>query len=432
MRLSLAAITTLLFQTASASIAAAQPNVLLIIADDMGLDASRCYEVGDQQAPMPTLESLCARGMVFDNAYAAPVCSPTRATIMTGQYGFRTGVGSTVSSNGTNGLDEDVTSLFDLMNAADYASALIGKWHLADSGDDLNHPADFGVPYYFGLFSGALQDYENWTAVENGREVQVNRYATTEMTDRAIDWIAGQDDPWFLWLAYNAPHDPFHLPPLNLHDFDDLRDDADAIAADPLPYYNATLQALDTEIGRLLASLPAEERAETVILFVGDNGSPNEVVGDIYGDKGAKQTIYEGGTNVPLIVAGPDVAAGQTNALVNTTDLFATVAGYAGIGTDTPDAFDIRPVLGGGRNARDFAYVEYFSDQSRGGRNAVFGWALRDGPFKLVVPDGGTQELYDLSNDPQEQRDLLSDGVTMAERWRVMQMSARRDALVGD
>ncbi|MEF3047830.1 sulfatase-like hydrolase/transferase [Pseudotabrizicola sp. L79] len=215
--------------------ALAQPNILLIIADDMGLDASRCYALGDQQAPMPNVEALCASGMVFDNAYSAPVCSPTRATIMTGQYGFRTGVGAAIPPDGTNGLSADVTSLFDVLATTNYSANLIGKWHLAGADADLNHPAELGVPDYFGLFMGAVRDYSKWTAVTGGQEVQVDGYATTVLTDRAIDWIGAQDDPWFLWLAYNAPHAPFHLPPADLHGFDDLANDADAIAETPCP-----------------------------------------------------------------------------------------------------------------------------------------------------------------------------------------------------
>ena len=192
----------------------ANPNILLIIADDMGIDASRCYSLGDQQAPMPNVEAMCASGMVFDNAYAAPLCSPTRATILTGQYGFRTGVGTAIRRRGrARGLSADVTSLFDVLATTEYKANLIGKWHLAGAGTTLDHPAELGVPNYFGLIRGGTRDYWNWPAVENGENVRMNEYATTVFTDRAIDWIRAQDGPWFLWLAYNAPHAPFHLPP---------------------------------------------------------------------------------------------------------------------------------------------------------------------------------------------------------------------------
>lgn len=160
------------------------PNILLIIADDMGLDASRCYSVGSNHAHMPTVERLYSEGLVFENAYSAPVCSPTRSTIMTGKYGFRTGVGAAIAMKGGGaGLAPDETSLFNVLSETPYRSAVIGKWHLASSPDDLDHPARLGVSEYFGLFSGGVRDYFKWNAVEDGKRVQVTNYATTRLRE---------------------------------------------------------------------------------------------------------------------------------------------------------------------------------------------------------------------------------------------------------
>ncbi|MCB1406867.1 MAG: sulfatase-like hydrolase/transferase [Rhodobacteraceae bacterium] len=390
------------------------PNVLLIVADDMGIDASRCYALGEQQAPMPNLEALCASGMVFENAYSAPVCSPTRATIMTGQYGFRTGVGAAIPPDGTSGLSADLTSLFDVLAATDYSANLIGKWHLAGSDAAHTHPAELGVPDYFGPFMGGVRDYWHWTAVSNGEDVPVDGYATTVLTDRAIDWIGGQTDPWFLWLAYNAPHTPFHLPPGDLHGFDDLSDDADAIAQAPLGYYNAMLEALDTEIGRLLASLSPEDRDNTLIIFIGDNGTPSQVVRSLYGPRGAKGTIYDAGTHVPWVVAGPGVVSGRAADFVMTSDLFATIAGVAGVTVQMPDSFDFGPMLAGEPGARTYVYVEHFSDEAPRGPD-IYGWAVREGDYKLVQRAGEDAELYHLGRDPFERTDLLADGTSEEE-----------------
>lgn len=406
----------------------ASPNILLIIADDMGIDASRCYSLGNQQAPMPNIEAMCARGMVFENAYAAPLCSPTRATIMTGQYGFRTGVGTAIRRRGrSKGLSADVTSLFDVLATTGYKANLIGKWHLAGAEAPLDHPAELGVPDYFGLFRGGTRDYWRWRAVENGEEVMMNEYATTVFTDRAIDWIRAQQSPWFLWLAYNAPHTPFHVPPAHLHGFDELSDDPDAIRENPLPYYQAALQALDTEIGRLTAAMPRDVRDNTVVMFIGDNGSPNRVARGLYGEHGAKGSIFEGGTHVPFVVSGPGVVRGRTGSFVNTTDLFATIAGYAGIQAQTPDSHDIRPILSGGDGSREYVYIEHFSDRPgrRRRRRNAFGWALREGPFKLVQVEGSEPRLYDLSNDPIEAVDLLADGTSSDEAAVVARLEAR-------
>jgi len=195
------------------------------------------------------LSELCANGAVFENAYSAPTCSPTRATIMTGRYGSRTGVGAVLSRENDASLSPDEVTLFDRLNEANYAAAVFGKWHLTSDANNLDHPKQLGVETFFGLFSGGLKSYDDWRAVENGRRVRVDGYSTSAIADRAIDWIAAQDDPWFAWLAFNAPHTPFHLPPAELHSFDTLSGSESDIENNPKPYYFAALEALDTELG---------------------------------------------------------------------------------------------------------------------------------------------------------------------------------------
>jgi arylsulfatase A-like enzyme len=413
-----------LFLALSAFAAQAKPNILLVIADDMGKDASLCYNLGSQQAPMPNLEAMCARGMVFENAYATPMCSSTRATILTGQYGFRTGVGTAVSPRQQNGLSSNITSLFDVLATTDYSTNLIGKWHLSDDTQNFEHPAQFGVSDYFGLFTGGLKDYSDWTAISNGKQVNITNYATTEFTDRAIDWISNQANPWFLWLAYTAPHSPFHIPPSDLHDFDHLPNNATAIRENPLPYYNAMLQALDTEIGRLMMSMTPEVRNNTIVVFIGDNGSPNQVTRGFFGDHGAKGTIYDSGTNVPMVVSGAGVKAGRSDSFVTTTDMFKTIATLAGATADSPDSYDFSPMLTGGDGDRDYIYTEHFSGQQPRGR-AVLGWALRQDDYKLIVEDGKDPALYDLASDPKEANDLLADGTSSKEQKIVTSLQDR-------
>ena len=391
----------------------AKPNILLVIADDMGLDASNCYEIGSQQANMPILEAMCAKGKVFNNAYAAPTCSPTRASIMTGRHGFRTGIGGVIPKRGNSaGLSSDENSLFDALAISEYQTAVIGKWHLAGSNDGLNHPSTLGVKEYFGLYSGGVDDYFSWDAIHNGKEVKVDTYATTALTDHAINWIDEQSSPWFLWLAYNAPHTPFHLPPQELHSAGELPDDENSIKRNPLPYYNAMLEALDTEFGRLLGTLSDEVRENTVIIFIGDNGTPTPISKSIYGNRRNKGSIFQGGTSVPFVVTGPGITAGKTDALVNTTDLFATITSLAGVPTSATDAYDFSPVLAGkaASSKRTFAYAEHFGKIQR--KPDVFGWAIRDARYKLVAEDGAEQQLYDMVNDPLEKTNLLTADMT--------------------
>lgn len=394
------------------SVESAKPNILLIIADDMGVEASNCYSLGQTQAKMPNMEALCASGLVFEKAYSAPVCSPTRATIMTGKYGFSTGVGAAIPARGAdNGLSDGETSLFDVLATTPYATNLIGKWHLANASDDLTHPSRLGVSDYFGLISGGIPDYFNWQAVEHGQRVQITRYSTTELTDRSINWIAQQKSPWFLWLAYNAPHTPFHVPPSHLHSAKGLNPDKAAIEANPLPYYNAMLEALDTEMGRLLGTLSEKVRKNTVVIFIGDNGSPGQITRGLYGPKRSKGTIYEGGTHIPWVVQGPGFEKGRHPALVNTTDLFATIAELAGAKSPATDSVSLLPIVQGKRLGRSTAYVEHFSNQP-GMPPDVFGWAVRDQRYKLVAAKGEAEQLFDLDNDPLEKTDLLGWGAS--------------------
>lgn len=406
--------------------ALAQPNVLLIIADDMGLDASACYQVGQQQAPMPNIEALCEAGIVFENAHSAPTCSPTRATMMSGQYGFRTGVGAPVAADGSDELSTDTFTLFDALAPTGYASNALGKWHLTGRDSSLDAPAQMGISDYFGPMAGGVQDFYSWTAVNAaGESVDVEGYATTVMTDRAIDWIDGQEQPWFLWLAYNAPHSPFHLPPSDLHSFDDLVDDEDTISENPLPYYQAMLQALDTEIGRLLSEVPED----TVVMFIGDNGTPNQVSRGLYGDHQAKATLYNSGSNVPFIVTGPGIEPRRVDDFVNTTDLAATIVGLAEGEFNSPDSIDFGPVLEGGEGSRDFLYVEHFTNrETKGG--GMYGWAYREGDFKVVVAEGIDTELYNVVEDPTEQNNLLADGISDEEMALVEALTAKRTALL--
>ena len=187
------------------------PNILLIIADDFGKDATPNYTEGSIKPTMPNLESLISSGITFDNLWSYPVCTPTRASILTGKYGLRTEVlqvGDQISTSETS-----IQEYLDINTQNEYATALIGKWHLSNNAQD---PSSMGIDYFAGLLQGGVQSYTNWNLVENGQSTTSSEYTTTKFTDLAINWVEDQTKPWFLWLAYNAPHTPFHLAPSNL------------------------------------------------------------------------------------------------------------------------------------------------------------------------------------------------------------------------
>ncbi len=396
------------------------PNILLVIADDMGVDASPCYPVGDQKPHMPVLEDLCRSGVVFENVWSNPQCSPTRATILTGRYGFRTGVRAAMLRKGNPGirLDElSIQRLLDQRLSSRYAHAVIGKWHLSDNDNGgPNNPVLMGVGHYSGLIKNGHDDYWKWHRTEDGETRLVEGYSTTVFTNEAIEWIAKQDEPWFLWLAYTAPHPPFHLPPAALHTRHDLAATKADIRTDPLPYYLAMLEALDSELGRLLSSLPHDQRENTIVIFVGDNGTPAEVVQPPYNRYQAKSTIFEGGIHVPLIVAGAGVTSrGQREtAMINTTDLFATIADLAGTGvTRSGDSISFKHLLVDESGPqRSFLYAEFYDPR----RKWSGVWAIRDSRYKLIQFEDIRPKLYDLIEDPFEKQNLLEPDPTADDR----------------
>ncbi|GAL21846.1 sulfatase [Vibrio maritimus] len=186
------------------------------------------------------------------------------------------------------------------------------------------------------------------------------------------------------------------------------------------------LEALDTEIGRLLGSMDESTRENTIVIFIGDNGSPNQVTKTLYGDHSAKGTIYDSGTHVPLIVTGPDIKPGRSDAFVMTVDLFTTITNIAGVTADSTDSFGFAPVLYGGETERDYIYVEHFQeDKSDSKPSDVFGWAVREENYKLVQIDDEDAMLFDLAVDPLESNNLLADGVSEIESQILSKLNQR-------
>lgn len=406
----------------------APPNILLVIADDFGVDTSPCYPTDTDKPSMPTLARLCQAGLVFDQYWTPPECSPTRATILTGRYGVRTGIGSAVSRAST-GLSTTELGLqkYLTQSGTGVASAVIGKWHLAsDANGWLDHPARMGVTHYDGLLTGAADSYSRWSRTVNGQASVSTTYITSQLTDLAASWIASQSTPWFLWLAYTAPHEPLHVPPASLHSRGDLPGTAADIRARPLLYHFAMAEAMDHELGRLLDGLDSATRARTVVIFVGDNGTAPGVMQPATERSRAKSTLYQGGIHTPLIVAGAGVARiGQReSALVSSVDLFATIAQLAGSSVEVwRDSQSFAGLLVDSSNRRrSEAYTEYFGTD----RPASHGWAIRDERHKLIMFETGARRFYDLIADPGEHADLA--GSTDPVVTKALTRLARRGA----
>ena len=385
-----------------------KPNILLIIGDDMGVDATPGYNVGTEKPNMPNLQTLMDDGLTFDNTWTNPICAPTRSAILTGRYGYRTGV---LNAKGLSTIPTSEKTLQAYLddNNLGYNHSLIGKWHLSNDG---NTPNQMGIDYYAGLISGGLQDYFQWDLFQDGSSSQTTEYATTKLTDLAIDWVAQQDEPWFCWLAYNTPHTPFHVPPSGTHSQGSLPTDQASIDADPMPYFLAMMENMDYEIGRLFDSMTEAEKDNTIIIFIGDNGTTRNVRQLPYRPKSSKGSLYQGGVHVPMIVSGKGVSrAGEREAaLVNSTDLFATIANLAGANVETyQDSYSFADLLTtAGSGSRNYNYTDI--------TNTVSGYTIRNQQYKLIVNDDGTEEFFDLSIDPYELNDLLQNTLTTAEQ----------------
>ena len=404
-------------------------NVLLLIADDYGVDNASLYNLINDTPPTPVINSLRDDGVQFMNAWSYPICSPTRATMLTGRYGFRTGVGTVVMGSHP-GIDLNEFTLPKALDAASgstIAHANIGKWHLSSSQNGRrDNPNLMGYDHYAGILQGGVSSYFDWDKVVNGSAITSTTYTTTDLVDDAITWLDIQnadDKQWFMWLAFNAPHTPFHLPPLDLHSYDSLPGDATHINDNPQDYYFAMVEALDTEIGRLLDALPADVRSNTTVIFIGDNGSPARVANGSLPRTHAKGSLYNGGTHVPMLISSPIVSnpARNFDGLVNSVDLFPTILELMGVDLNsvlpedvTIDGQSLVPALSEMRQvtARTSIFTEVFEHTNPGGA----GHSIRNESYHLMrAQDTGDEEFYHLTSDPFEATNLLVDGLSEVE-----------------
>jgi len=384
------------------SIVNASPNILLIIADDLGRDAIKGYTEGSIKPNTPYIDAIRSKGLTFNNFWSNPVCSPTRSAILTGKYGYRTNVRGV-----SDILSQSETSLQKYINdnsGIKYVTAIVGKWHLAGTNSTFN-PESMGIDYYSGIIRGAVTDYYNWTLTEDGSAKTQISYVTEALTTTSINWINQQTQPWFMWLAYNAPHTPFHVPPSNMHSQGALPTYTTGMNA--TPYYMAAIEAMDFQIGRLLSSIPADERDNTIIIFIGDNGTVNQVAQSPYLSNKVKSTLYQGGINVPLFISGKGVEkTGVETNLIDATDLFSTIAEVAGVkSTEIHDSKSFRSLFASNNTIRNYQYSEIKDDV-----NDM--WAISNGKYKLIVNASGAKQLYHLTNDPYESVNLLSGNLT--------------------
>ena len=404
-------------------LAAQTPNTLLVVADDLGVDSIGCYGLGTNPPPTPTIDGLAAAGIRFTASQANPLCSPTRAALYTGRHAFRTGVGTALPMS-AGGLAASEVLLPEILAPAGIRTGLFGKWHLGNDLGPLTPTAE-GFGTFTGALGGALQNYFQWQKVENGTASQSTTYATTDVVDEALSFVGASTQPWFVVLSFHAGHSPYHAPPAALHTQNLAGLDP---ATNPVPFHRAMVEAMDRELGRFLASLPAATRANTNVVFVGDNGTASEVVSAPFDPARSKGTVYQGGVRVPLIVSGPAVGGAPRvePALVHVVDLFATLAALQGVNarsavpaTVALDALDLTPLLAaaGQPSPRAHAYSVEFTGtvpMAAAGDSEVIRNA-RYALLRFVRPNLSVrEELHDLATDPFQTNNLLLQPLSAA------------------
>ena len=399
-------------------------NVLLIVADDMGVDNVTAYNEHSRSAFTPTIDQLAEAGILFRNAWANPSCAPTRGSLMTGRYAFRNG--ATHPNAGQNVLDTDEITIAEVISGVGYQTALFGKWHLGN-GRGANTgtlPTDQGFDHFSGHINGNIVDYFGWPKAtltapgqtQAANEVTETDYATEVNTQEAVSWINATTNPWLAIVSYAAPHSPFHVPPEDRYSNVDLNGDLGALCTGGASdsdddCYRAMAEVMDSYINDLLTQIDAEKLANTLIIVMGDNGTPTQttITEGIFSNDHAKGTVFQGGVRVPLIMAGGsdvNIVNAEITDLMDVTDLFSTIVDIAGAQPPTNVQIDGQSLLGyidptmPAPTPRAFQFAESIdgtTDQ----------WAISDGTTKFIfdtdVGNRGTGGCYNLISDPSEQ-----------------------------
>ncbi len=417
-----------------------RPNVVVILADDLGYGDLSCFGAEDLQTPQ--IDRIAREGIRFTRFYAnCPVCSPTRASLLTGCYPDMVGVPGVIRTHRDNSwgyLAADATLLPEVLREAGYHSALVGKWHLGL--DAPNTPNARGFDFFHGFLGDMMDDYYTHRRHDinymrrNSEEIDPEGHATDLFSQWACDYIharAGKKEPFFLYLAYNAPHTPIQPPQDWLEKVKQRAPGMDEKRAALV----ALIEHMDDGVGRVLDAIDqAGIRDNTLVVFTSDNGGQENVGADNGPLRSGKQSMYEGGLGVPLCARWPGhVPAGTTSERVALTmDLFPTVA--EACGARRADGIDGRSFLAALRgdgvqeSVRNLFWVRREGGPRYGGRAY---YAARRGPWKLLQDHPfEPMRLYNLDDDPGETRPLSPRHEMHNALWSALQEHINRSGAV--
>ena len=394
----------------------AKPNVIVIMADDLGYGDLSSYGATDLKSP--SIDALVAAGMRFDFAYAnCPVCSPSRASLMTGCYPETVGVPGVIRTHAENSwgfMDPQATLLPMALKTAGYHSALIGKWHLGL--ESPNQPNERGFDLFHGFLADMMDDY--YTHRRHDIEymhldesvIEVKGHATDLFTKWSCEFIksrVGKAEPFFLCLTYNAPHTPIQ-PPQNWFEKVKKRE---AGISDQRAKLVALIEHMDQGIGQVMATLrQAGLDQNTLVIFTSDNGGQLNAGANNGKLRDGKQSMYEGGIRVPTCAVWPGkIPAGSScSEKILTMDVFPTVCAVANAKVDhVIDGRNLLPLLTGSQKSlqpRDLFFHRREGGTRYGGliTNAIIrgDWKLlQNSPFEPL-------QLFNLAKDPAEANDL--------------------------
>lgn len=419
-----AAMTAELSAAATAAAApATKPNVLIIVADDLGY-ADVGFN-GGKVVPTPNLDRLASTGVILSDFRSCPICSPTRAGLLTGRWPIRFGLmRAVIPPWSTYGLPTEETTLPELLESAGYEQrALVGKWHLGHARKEFL-PLSHGFTRFYGHYNGAIdyfthqRDGENdWH--DNEKSVKQEGYSTDLMGAEASRFIretpAGH--PWFLHLAFNAPHGPFQAKAEELQKYTQFKQPERRA-------YAAMVDSLDQAIGNVLSALEARaDSSNSLVLFLSDNGGIPKVGSSNGPWRGGKLSVYEGGTRVCAAIRWPQgglVGGRRFDGRIGYIDVLPSVLAAAGIAVpDKVDGVNFLPAVRGTSPLGPRAWFSYIhqAEEAHG--------SVHEGDWKLVAHgDFFTErpakaprlELYNLRRDPSEALDLAIDHREIADR----------------
>ena len=377
-----------------------KPNVIIILADDAGY--SDFGFMGSDEIKTPNLDQLALDGVTFNNAYvSASVCSPSRAGLLTGMYQQRFGHECNLDSDVNNSFDPNQITIAEALKTEGYSTGLIGKWHLGDKKQ--NHPLNNGFDYFWGFISGARNYFYDpnevnrnsiRNVVENYSQTNFDGYLTDVLGEKAISFIDKNyqsNNPFFLFLSFNAPHTPMHAKKEVLEKFKD----------NPRKVYASMMWSMDEAIGNVIESLKENNQYDnTIIYFLSDNGAAMSNDASPFPFKGWKGNQYEGGIKTPMIMTWKNKIKSNTqfDGFISALDIFKTSLEVSNVNKDLMIKAD-------GKNIMNNLNNNIITNENLFWRKDKMA-TVRSGNYKLIRLNDTSTVLYNIENNYFEDIDL--------------------------